>query len=140
MTKMPAGKYWVGDLCYVMHDVWEEFCEKAFPASDPAGIQGEMVMDDGRKVWFHSTAWGDGSFRDQAYKEYLVDAGLIGCILVDDVKIGVDSNDFGGGHIVEFPKDFECTYHKDGGEICFGTLIIVTDPQEDYDDEDEYDD
>lgn len=34
---MPAGTYYVGDLCYVMHDVWDEFCDIT--------IEGLSVLD-----------------------------------------------------------------------------------------------
>lgn len=31
MATMPAGRYYVGDLCYVMDDVWDEVCDLMFP-------------------------------------------------------------------------------------------------------------
>ena len=30
----PAGKYYVGDLCYVMHDEWDEVCGLFFKGRD----------------------------------------------------------------------------------------------------------
>lgn len=39
---MPAGRYYIGDLCYVMHDEWDEFC-------DHLDYPGERKLKDGRK-------------------------------------------------------------------------------------------
>ncbi len=44
---MPAGKYYVGDLCYVMHDVWDEVCDLMFP-HDNSGVYGKFKLKDGR--------------------------------------------------------------------------------------------
>ena len=33
----PAGKYYVGDLCYVMHDEWDEVCGLFFKGRDDHG-------------------------------------------------------------------------------------------------------
>ena len=39
---MKAGNYYIGDLCYVLHDEWNEVCELIFNTPDPMG--GMMGM------------------------------------------------------------------------------------------------
>ena len=38
----PAGKYYVGDLCYVMHDEWDEVCGLFFKGRDDHGCNQGM--------------------------------------------------------------------------------------------------
>jgi hypothetical protein len=119
---MQAGKYYVGDLCYVMHDQWDEFCAKTCGGNDI--INGEITLQNGVKVATHSTAYGDGCYTDQHGREYGVDAGLIGCIRIDDIN---DSGAFtSGGQVIDFKYDFETSY--DNGIIIFGDIKIDTDP------------
>jgi hypothetical protein len=35
---MPAGRYYIGDLCYVMHDEWDEACALFFPDQVPKKV------------------------------------------------------------------------------------------------------
>ena len=45
---MPAGKYYIGDLCYVMNDAeWDEFCSITIDGHNV--IDGEFQMKDGRR-------------------------------------------------------------------------------------------
>lgn len=126
---MPAGNYYVGDLCYVLHNAWDEFCDKL-------DHQGENTLKDGRRyAWYH-TASGDGCYQDQYGREYGVDAGLIGCILLSDIEKDEPANDPQLGHIVEFGAPFEISY--DNGKIHIGHIVIDTDP-DDWPDEDEED-
>ena len=75
---MPAGKYYVGDLCYVMHPEWDEFC--SITIKEHTCLDGEFNLKDGRRFATFGTKWGDGEYRDQFGNRYGVDAGLIGCI------------------------------------------------------------
>lgn len=128
---MPAGEYYVGDLCYVMHDCWDEFCDLMFPYSGDNAhryVEGEMVVN-GRKVCYFSTAYGDGVYLDQFGNKYMVDAGLIGCIAFDDIH----SDEIGNvdlGHVRTFTRDFSC-YNMDG-VLYFGDVIIDTVGEEGY--------
>lgn len=106
---MPAGKYWVGDLCYVMHEEWDEVCGLFFRGRDDHGCnEGIFTLKDGRKFVSFNTKWGDGSYHDEAENEYGVDAGLIGCILVSDIKDS-DENTLNGGHVHDFDRSFVCS-------------------------------
>ena len=82
---MIAGRYYVGDLCYVMHDAWDEICDLVFDDNHGC-IEGEFTLKDGRRFAMYNTAYGDGVYTDQYGREYSVDSGSIGCILLDDIR------------------------------------------------------
>jgi len=130
---MPAGKYWVGDLCYVMHEEWDEVCGLFFKGRDDHGAnEGLFELKDGRKFVSFNTKYGDGGYYDEAENEYGVDAGLIGCILVSDIKSS-DQNTLVGGHVHEFESPFVCSGgrseqgHDWDGIIQIGHINIATD-------------
>ena len=105
---MPAGKYYVGDLCYVMHECWDEVCGLFFKGrSDHGCNEGEFVLKDGRRFVSINTKYGDGGYYDQYGNEYGVDAGLIGCILIDDINFNADGNGTQGGNVVNFERSFD---------------------------------
>ena len=126
MNIMPAGKYYVGDLCYVMHDVWNEFCNITIQYNDV--LDGVFSFSDGRKFATFGTAYGAGCYFDGVGREYSVDAGLIGCIRVEDIT-DPDAS-LSGGNIVVFDKDF--LVGSDDGIIYFGDLEINTSLEEEY--------
>lgn len=137
---MPAGRYYVGDLCYVMSDKeWDQFCSITIKGMQC--LDGEFEMPDGRKFATYGTAWGDGCYKDQFGNEYSVDAGLIGCIRVEDIRAEKYENIERLGAIHEFNTDFVTGggrgEAKWGGTIQFGRVAIETDPV--YEEEDEYD-
>jgi hypothetical protein len=127
---MRPGTYYVGDLCYVMHPQWKEVCALMFATDGNGVLDGEFNLANGVRFALHSTAYGDGTYQDIEGREYPVDAGLIGCIRVEDV---VDSEAWlEGMQIVEFTKPFELVY--DRGFIKFidtsdkAVVAIDTDP------------
>lgn len=131
MDTMPAGRYYVGDLCYVMHDVWDEFCD--ITIDDRRCLDGVFTLKDGRRFATFGTAWGDGYYKDDEGRGYSVDAGLIGCILESDIldpEAGPS-----GGQIIDFPKDF--VVGERDGKIRFGDVVIDTDPSYEKDDFDD---
>lgn len=131
MNKMPAGRYYVGDLCYVMHDVWDEVCDLMFPNSyNGPGNYGKFKLKDGREFAVYPTAYGDGSYYDGKGREYWVDAGVIGCILESDIRD--PSPTIEGGNVMDFDKDFDTW--EDSGTICFGNVCIDT-AGDDYEDD-----
>lgn len=142
---MPAGKYYVGDLCYVLHDEWDEVCEIIFNTPEPHGVlDGEFTLKDGRKFAIYSTAYGDGQYYDNYGRAYPVDAGSIGCILLEGIDQSNTENDITLGNVVEFATEFETSAgrftSKDwDGIIRFGSVEIDTDPtyDEEYGFEDE---
>lgn len=131
---MPAGDYYIGDLCYVMHEEWDEVCSLFFKDRTDHGCnQGELKLADGRRFVSFNTAYGDGTYNDQYGNYYHVDAGLIGCIKLADVRETVP---FSGTNIVTFHTDFTCS--SDGKKLRFGHIVIDTDPPYEEEEEDEY--
>ena len=124
---MPAGKYYIGDLCYVMHDEWDEACAMFFPTYQSGrGIEGEFTLKDGRRFASFGTAWGDGTYNSNIGTEHMVDSGSIGCIRVEDIRDNTYDDIEGLGAIVEFKEPFEI--QKVGrGLLKFGHVAIDTD-------------
>lgn len=135
---MPAGKYYVGDLCYVMHDEWDEVCGLFFKDRNDHGCnEGEFQLKDGRRFASFNTKYGDGGYYDQFGNEYGVDAGLIGCIALDDINLKCDDNFTRGGQIVEFKFPFECSGGRSDnrdwdGVIHIGHIHVETNPEEEW--------
>jgi len=131
---MRPGRYYVGDLCYVMHPQWKQVCDLMFATSGNSVLDGEFNLANGVRFAVQSTAYGDGVYYDEQGRQYPVDAGLIGCIRVEDVY---DPEWYlEGVHTVEFKNPFTLEY--DNGVITFVehltngakhvTLGIDTDP------------
>lgn len=123
---LPAGKYWIGDPCYVLdkRDTptenfrWDQFVDFCFDG-DPTGRKNEGIVDhQGITFAFFGTEYGDGCYPDNLGNHYGVDAGMIGCIPVDNIEV----NSLGTVHT--FDKDFDCEY--DNGTIRFGHVTIKT--------------
>ena len=135
---MRPGTYYVGDLCYVMHPQWDEVCKLMFATEGNNVLDGEFNLANGVRFSLHSTAYGDGTYLDKQRRQYPVDAGLIGCVRVEDVDdpeawlVGMQT--------IEFTESFELQYIY--GVICFVgqndkiLLEINTDPI--YDNKEEY--
>ena len=140
---MPAGTYYIGDLCYVMSPEWDEFCGITIDVTDHTCKEGEFTLADGRRFASYSTMYGDGIYTSNIGTGHPVDAGLIGCIRLDDIRdpnmlnsngeVLIPSNT---GAVVTFNASFETS--ESNGVIRFGHVTIDTDySQYDYD---EYDD
>ena len=135
METTATTKYYVGDLCYVMHDVWDEVCSIADLDND----EWEYELEDGRKFILFSTAYGDGHYNDQNGNPYSVDSGTIGAIKVDDIfdiEGLARAKEMGLGHIHEFPAEIEgydCSY--DEGAISIYSVYIDTAGNDDWEEE-----
>lgn len=128
---MPAGRYYIGDLCYVMHPEWKEVCRLFFPANaPPRGVEGEFTLKDGRRFASFATAWGDGEYRSSINTLHSVDSGSIGCIRVKDINDVTYSAEKLEelGAIVEFAEPFEVD--ADQGLLKFGHVLIETAAEE----------
>ena len=137
---MPAGKYAVIDLCYVMHDVWDEVCE--LTCSGNQMLDGEFNLKDGRRFAMYSTQFGDGEYGSNVGTSHCVDSGTLGVILMSDIRD--DSYDMLDikrlGAIIDFDTPFNTSSDKDG-TITFGSIDIHTgyedEDEEEWDDEDD---
>lgn len=110
-----AGTYYVGDLCYILKDVWDEVCDHL--------DDDVFTLNDGRKVAMLGTMYGDGGYEDQFGNNYDVDSGTIGCVKVEYLQAGEWGN--GNAMIVEFDKPFYVSGIN--GVICIGHIHIDTD-------------
>ena len=87
-TTLPAGLYYVGDLCYIINDkLWSELLDDTgyFGMKDPYTDEGVEPEDNDGYFTFRSfqffasgTAHGDGTYKDEQGKKYAVDSGTIG--------------------------------------------------------------
>jgi hypothetical protein len=122
---MPAGRYYIGDLCYVMHDEWNEVCDLFFSASSfPGQAEGEFTLKDGRRFASFGTAYGDGEYSSNIGTTHGVDSGSIGCIRVEDIRDTTYSDIERLGAIVTFDQPFEVS--NDHGLLKFGSVHIET--------------
>ena len=70
---MDAGRYYIGDLCYVIDNAWGEICDLTFPFSGSKGVDypswiqsiqlsGKLKLADNRSISIYGTAHGDGRY------------------------------------------------------------------------------
>lgn len=140
---LPAGKYYVGDLCYVLGDLWDEVCSLIIVGNDLVG-QGEVLtLKNGTKFVYFNTAYGDGTYRDdELLYSFSVDAGMIGAVLVNAEDVDMSEAEDLGAEVV-FDHDWTA-YKEDTGVMWFGDIRINTAHEEDdydaydYEEEDDY--
>lgn len=133
--KLPKGKYYIADPCYIMEDEQYHIAlheTNYFGYDSNGGIFTESAS--GKQYAVFRTAFGDGVYQDNKGRDYSVDAGCIACIPVEIVdKPKYDDL----VHIEEFEDDFEVGFIQSGGVIYFGTIEIMTDPPCEEEEEDE---
>lgn len=133
---MPAGEYYIGDLCYVMHEEWDEVCDHICDWTNSGKeTDGEFTLKDGRRFAVYGTFYGDGCYDDQYSNLYDVDSGTIGCILTSDIS-PADKVNITSGNVHMFEKEFQTSSYE--GKLFFGEVVIDTNP--DYEEEDEEED
>lgn len=128
--KFKAGIYYVGDVCYVVkREDWMPLLEKSkyFNCETTGQWGGEY---NGFPMFVASTAYGDGEYRDDFFRKYLVDAGVIGIMPVEALTKNPEGQ---GGQIITFPHNFEV--HAMKGVFHFGDVYIDTSGEEE---EEEY--
>ncbi len=114
--KFKAGKYYIGDPCYVIaNEDWSEFVNKSF--------DHEFFKHKGVDVFVGGTRYGDGVYQDDQGNDYAVDSGTIGLIPVKFVDED-DQSTYELGSIVEFSEDFLVTYFD--GVYRIGPIEIDT--------------
>ena len=134
---MPAGNYYIGDLCYVFDDTeWDEFCQLTIKGQEC--LDGEFTMEDGRRFATYGTFYGDGEYTSNMGTKHCVDAGIIGCVLVSDIRANKYADMSNLGAIINFNEPFNTS--EVNGKIHIGHVVIDT-KEEYYDslyDEEEY--
>jgi hypothetical protein len=137
MTETTSHKYFIGDLCYVLHDEWNEVCNLSIP-DDGAEREGRLQLQDGREFFIFGTAYGDGVYTDQFYGQYPVDSGTIGAIKVDHLNPEELAEAMKGklGVIHEFPNELqEHDAENQKGVLYFGGVVIDTAGGDDEEDD-----
>lgn len=111
---LPAGKYYIGDPCYVLSE------KNLHVAIDNMGTGGISEID-GHQMWAHFTQYGDGTFTDQNGVEYAVDGAALAAVPIDLIE-----NPEGEEHgtVMEFANSFSVNY--DDGVFWFGDICINT--------------
>lgn len=74
---LPPGKYWVGDPCQVLDEhIWNSVLATNFDSHQ------EMFCGkfNDHHIAALSTAYGDGLFLDNKFKQFSVDSGTIGVV------------------------------------------------------------
>ena len=104
----PAGKYYIGDLCYVLGD---DVYEKVFGGH---GYEDGLYTKKNSNEFFFvaGTAYGDGCYPSSDGKEFCVDAGIIGICPISCMR-----KDDGGGQTYTFTQPVECKFR--GGVFEF---------------------
>ena len=125
------GEYWIGDLCYVMHNEWEEVCSVICKPNIDHSFAVELK--DGRTFGLSFTQCGDGEFLDNHGNSYGVDAGLIGMIKVSDISKR-DQCNITLGHVHTFDDEFEISYDGEG-LISIGHIDIDTGDHDEIEDD-----
>jgi len=123
--KLPAGKYYIGDPCYVIDNaMWDQFCGGLWDTNDP-------IFDfDGYDVGVLQTAYGDGCYEASDGSMLGVDAGIIGAI----PAVLMVQGSYDEGTEVVFDKPF--SVHADAdGTLHFGNFTVKTGDEDDYGDE-----
>lgn len=133
--RMPEGKYYVGDLCYVMSDKdWAEVCSLTFPYGEGPNrhkqVEGMFVLSSGATICIYGTAYGDGVYADQHGREYYVDSGTLGCVSTSVLdKALLKKSPKKGSHVLDMPVGFDAS--ESDGRIQFGGVIIDTSCEDD---------
>lgn len=141
--RFPAGKYYFGDICYVLADnhyyqVW----------GDKYNFDPGIIPIGGSQFAVDSTAYGDGVYYGMDNKsvqhELSVDAGVLGLVpwdlVADENKEKAEELGF------VFVSDKELVFRSEGGEFSIhtptDTLLYVdtNDEEEEYEEEDDYED
>ena len=126
---LPAGTYYIGDICYVLSD---ELYDNIFGGT---GYEcGHYTSAEGQFLVSHTFA-GDGTYPGSDGFEYLVDAAIIGI-----VSQPLLSKETDGGNIYEFATDVSVT--MEDGVFTFESddvslEINTRDSQDEDEDEDE---
>lgn len=138
---LPAGKYVIGDLCYILPDeLHNKIVVLDYPGTRVLSFQyGKQLVE--MFVFFDSTFIGDGLYRDQHGHEFPVDGGVIGCVLLDNlpaslVEMMLDEDTLSDTHQFTFDESF-VPYCDDG---IFDIASVHIDTKHGDNDDDENDD
>lgn len=118
---VPAGKYWLGDPCYVIRDSeeWTHVCHESYEDNDEP-----IQIKNGITILF-GTSYGDGEYTDNFGRTFLVDSGTIGLVSYEHDPKGSRYS-----KLVEFNEDTEC--FANNGILVFGDISVDTECSEGF--------
>ena len=140
---LPAGRYLVGDPCYSFTnglnphgaDLWMEWLDAAWAGVDPNRVTILDAEVRGFRIAASSTAYGDGFYEDQDGHGYGVDAGLIGAVPLEAIRVlypeyahldGEAVAEKTQTRLVEFDQPFHVSFFEEDGGIDVGGVYVVT--------------
>ncbi len=126
---MPEGKYYVGDLCYILKDDSNpELTSLVVDRSKHCVNSGKFNFKSGCHFLSFLTSYGDGFYYDQRNRRYAVDSGCIGAIKIDAEN--VDPEKLSSikkrklGNVINFDKKWNAYLRN--GTMYFGSVVIHT--------------
>lgn len=126
-VKLPAGKYYVGDPCYVINDEnWRKIClNMDWDKHSNCGEKNIIRIGDD-SYYEATTKYGDGGYKDNSGRMYSVDAGVIGVVPMSLVeKQGYLDTRYSHYHIADFDEEFD-VYVDENKVFHIGDIIIKT--------------
>ena len=135
---MPAGTYYVGDLCYLLAGKTDPLYDALVLGfdNDNTAVDVRAGRREAFAAFYANTAYGDGGYSDNEGNIYGVDAGILGVVqlLSADLLAKAKEEDAAGmAKVIDFPEDFRVDRDEDG-TFTFGHLTIVTDESDQEDD------
>lgn len=128
---LPAGKYYIGDLCYALHDT---LYDKVFGPRYRDGLYTSLANPN--DVFMVGNTGGDDLYKGTDGKGYPVDSGIIGIASIDTV----DSKKFPyhGGSLYTFTSPVTVKLKEDKfifyGEKYNDPRLTIYIQEEDYED------
>lgn len=135
------GKYFLGDICYVLkdeiyNDVWgkkHKYEEGVFAVRD-----ANLSSDESFAV--APTAWGDGKYFDDQNRSYCVDAGVIGIVPISMWKTTAgDIVERGLGTILDIKGKLVMNAEAGIFKIMADNEEILIDTKNEDEDDEDYD-
>ena len=129
-TTLPAGTYYIGDLCYALHD---SLYEGVFGHDYDSGMYS-MPENPSHVFWLDNT-YGDGEFRGSDGKTYAVDAAILG--IASESTLDPTKMPYDGGHMYTFKSPVKVglknnSFHFNGQDTSDPHISIPLDEEEDY--------
>ncbi len=128
-ARFKAGRYYVGDPCYVLAD---DVYDEALGHHHDSDEQATVIDVRENRVWFADCVEGESEYTDD-YHTYVNDTTLLSLVPEALVKPEGPDDD---GPIQEFPNDFEV--ERDGSGVLFIGHLTIDTARPIYEDEEDY--
>lgn len=124
--EFPAGDYYIGDLCYILKDEFDDLYD-IIVVSGVYDQEQVLIKNHNILLSFSNTSYGDGEYLDNRKRKYSVDAGIIGICSLENEElrnIAKDECSNNNAHIIHFDKPFTVCYYD--GLFIFDNIEIDT--------------